>query len=297
MSKGKYRKSLTLLPVSLVLLGCESGDAEEQSVDVGEAVEYTLTGIEPGSGTNDLAIDMLDDYDNLEGWEVQGSSTAGMVTSLDQAIKREKPIIVTAWTPHWIFEEYDLKMLEDPKNSLGEEEFIETIARKGLAEEKPNAYAILDNFNWEIEDIQQVMLAAQYVPFEEASANWVDENRDLVEEWTKGSETVDGEPLHLISTPWDTERSSSHVMKVVLEELGYDVDITTVDPVIMFQALATGEGDASLAAWLPITFGSYYEEFESQIDNLGPNMSGALNGLAVPAYMDVDSVEDLPAME
>lgn len=297
MSKSKYRRSLIILPVSLLLLGCESGGAEEEPVNVGEAVNYTITSIEAGSGTSDLAIDMLDDYDNLEGWEVQTSSTAGMITSLDQAIQNEEPIIVTAWTPHWIFEEYDLKFLEDPKSSLGEEEYIHTIAREGLAEDMPNAYAILDKFNWEVEDMQEVMLAAQDISFEEASADWVEENRDRVDEWTEGSETVDGEPLELVSTPWDTERSSSHVMEIVLEELGYEVTITTVDPVVMFQAIAHGEGDASLAPWLPITFGRYYEEFEDQIDDLGPNMSGALNGLVVPEYMDIDSVEDLPAME
>lgn len=297
MSKSKYRRSLTILPVSLLLLGCESGGAEEEPVNVGEAVDYTITSIEAGSGTSDLAIDMLDDYDNLEGWEVQTSSTAGMITSLDQAIQNEEPIIVTAWTPHWIFEEYDLKFLEDPKNSLGEEEYINTIAREGLAEDMPNAYAILDKFNWEVEDMQEVMLAAQDIPFEKAATNWIEENRDRVDEWTEGSETVDGEPLQLVSTPWDTERSSSHVMKIVLEELGYDVAITTVDPVVMFQAIAHGEGDASLAPWLPITFGRYYEEFEDQIDDLGPNMSGALNGLVVPEYMDIDSVEELPAMK
>jgi glycine betaine/proline transport system substrate-binding protein len=86
-------------------------------------------------------------------------------------------------------------------------------------------------------------------------------------------------------------------MQIVLEELGYTVDITSVDPVVMFQAIAHDEGDASLAPWLPMTFGAYYDEYEDQIVDLGPNMSGAMNGLVVPAYMDIDSVEDLPAKD
>ncbi|MDZ7836375.1 MAG: glycine betaine ABC transporter substrate-binding protein [Alkalibacterium sp.] len=297
LKKSKYRRLLTVLPVAFLLLGCESEEANEESMNVGEEVDYTIVGIEAGSGTTELAANALEDYDNLEGWEMQTSSTAGMITSLEQAIANEEPIIVTAWRPHWIFEEYDLKFLEDPEASLGEEEFIHTITREGLEEDMPNAFTVLENFSWNIADMEEVMLAAQDVPFEEAALDWVEENRDMVDEWTEGVETVDGEDFQLVSTPWDTERSSSHVMEIVLEELGYDVDITNVDPVVMFQAIAYDEGDASLAPWLPLTFGSYYDEYEDQIVDLGPNMTGAQNGLVVPAYMDVDSIEDLPAPE
>ncbi|GEK89836.1 glycine betaine/proline transport system substrate-binding protein [Alkalibacterium putridalgicola] len=297
MKKSKYRRLLTVLPAAFLLLGCEAGESEEEPADVGEAMDHTIVGIEAGSGTTEMAEDMLNDYDNLEGWELQTSSTAGMVTALEQAIENEEPIVVTGWTPHWIFEEFDLKILDDPKNSLGEEEFIHTIVRQGLAEDMPGAYTVMENFSWEVEDMQEVMFAAQDIPFEEAATNWVEDNRDMVDEWTAGAEPVDGQEFRLVSTPWDSERASSHVMQIVLEELGYTVDITSVDPVVMFQAIAHDEGDASLAPWLPMTFGAYYDEYEDQIVDLGPNMSGAMNGLVVPAYMDIDSVEDLPAKD
>lgn len=297
MKKSKYRRLLTVLPAAFLLLGCEAGESEEEPADVGEAMDHTIVGIEAGSGTTEMAEDMLNDYDNLEGWELQTSSTAGMVTALEQAIENEEPIVVTGWTPHWIFEEFDLKILDDPKNSLGEEEFIHTIVRQGLEEDMPGAYTVMENFSWEVEDMQEVMFAAQDIPFEEAATNWVEDNRDMVDEWTAGSEPVDGQEFRLVSTPWDSERASSHVMQIVLEELGYTVDITSVDPVVMFQAIAHDEGDASLAPWLPMTFGAYYDEYEDQIVDLGPNMSGAMNGLVVPAYMDIDSVEDLPAKD
>ena len=57
--------------------------------------------------------------------------------------------MVTGWTPHWKFSAYDLKYLEDPKGTLGGAENIKTIARKGLEEDMPEAYKILDRFNWE----------------------------------------------------------------------------------------------------------------------------------------------------
>lgn len=295
MKKSNYQRLLTVLPISFLLLGCGTDEAEgEASSTVGEDVEYTITATEPGAGLTELTHDTVAAYDNLEGWEVQESSTAGMITSLDQAIQNEEPIIVTAWRPHWIFESYDLKFLDDPKNTLGEEEYVHTIARLGLEEDKPEAYAVLDAFEWEAEDMQKMMLEAQDASFEEVTADWMEENQEYVDELLEGIDPVDGESLELVSTPWDTERSSSSVMEAILEQLGYNVEVTNVDPVIMFQAIATGEGDASLAPWLPSTHGSFLEEYGEDIVDLGPNMEGTLNGFVVPDYMDVDSIEDLP---
>ncbi|PRY83109.1 glycine betaine ABC transporter substrate-binding protein [Alkalibacterium olivapovliticus] len=294
MIKGN-RKMLTLLPLSFLLLGCNGDTGAEGAEDLGKDLNYTVTGIEPGAGTMELADNLTVDYDNLSNWEIETSSTAGMITSLDQAIQNEEPIVVTGWIPHWKFEEYNLKFLDDPENTFGEEEDVHTIAREGLAEDMPEAYEILDNFHWETEDMQGVILAAQDLPFEEAAGGWVDANRDYVDELVAGVDMVDGDSIQLISTPWDTERSSAHVMQIILEEQGYDVTITNVDPVIMFQAIGTGDGDASLAPWLPTTHGSFMDTYGENIDDLGVNMTGTLIGLVVPDYMDIDSVEDLPA--
>ena len=142
--------------------------------------------------------------------------------------------------------------------------------------------------------MQKMMLEAQDASFEEVTTDWMEENQEYVDELLEGIDPVDGESLELVSTPWDTERSSSSVMEAILEQLGYNVEVTNVDPVIMFQAIATGEGDASLAPWLPSTHGSFLEEYGEDIVDLGPNMEGTLNGFVVPDYMDVDSIEDLP---
>ena len=86
-------------------------------------------------------------------------------------------------------------------------------------------------------------------------------------------------------------------MKEVLTQQGFKVTVTPVDPAIMFQAIATGEGDASLAPWLPTTHGSFYEKHKADIVDLGPNLTGTQNGFVVPAYMDIDSIEDLQPKE
>ncbi|MDC3424081.1 glycine/betaine ABC transporter [Aquibacillus sp. 3ASR75-11] len=299
------------LSLSLVVAGCGQEDTDdtannadnggddqtETTANVSSEIEYTITGIEPGAGITQATDNALTEYENLSGWEQETSSTAAMLTALGDAIDNEEPIVVTGWSPHYMFAKYDLKYLEDPEGVFGGVEYIATIVRKGLKEDMPEAYTILDRFQWEPADMESVMLAAQDIDFEKAAQQWVDENQETVAEWTDGVEPVDGTPIELVLTPWDTERSSANVAKVVLEQQGYDVTLTPVDPSVMFQAIAEGDGDASLAPWMPQTHAAFYEEYEGQFEDLGKNLTGAKIGLVVPSYMDIDSIEDLEPAE
>ncbi|MGE7839271.1 glycine betaine ABC transporter substrate-binding protein [Lysinibacillus sp. NPDC093712] len=292
---------LTLgLATMLLLTGCGDGDSKKEdgnstgnAPSIGEQVDYKIIGIEPGAGLTELAEKTIEEYENLKGWELEQSSTPGMLGSLEQAIRNEEPIIITGWTPHWMFSSYDLKFLEDPQGTLGGSENINTLARKGLEKDLPDAYTILDRFYWEPEDMEAVMFEAQTSSFEEAADKWIEENQEKVNEWTKDAKKVSGKEIELASTPWDSERASSSVLQAVLEDLGYTVTITPVDPAIMFQAIATGVADATVAAWLPTTHSSFYEKYKDDFDDLGENLKGTKNGFVVPEYMDIDSIEDL----
>ena len=81
-----------------------------------------------------------------------------MTAALKKAYNKEEPIIVTGWSPHWKFSKFDLKYLEDPKGTYGDEENIHSIARIGLAKDHPSAYKVLDQFNWPEEDMNTVMV-------------------------------------------------------------------------------------------------------------------------------------------
>jgi len=291
-------KLLSVASASLLLAACggeETSDNEEASI--GEQLEYTITGIEPGAGITATTERALEEYDNLDGWELETSSTAGMMGQLDSAYGNEEPIVITGWTPHYKFEQYDLKFLEDPEGTFGEPEFVHTMARMGFEEDMPNAYAIMENFSWEVDDMQSIMLAAQDMEFDEAAANWIEENQETVDSWTEGIEEANGESIELGSFPWDSERASSAVITQVLEDHGFDVTVNNVDPSILFQALAQGEVDVTVAPWLPTTQGAYLEEYGDEIVDMGPNMEGTVIGLVVPEYMEIDSIEDLNAPE
>nr|WP_240795541.1 glycine betaine ABC transporter substrate-binding protein [Aquibacillus halophilus] len=296
------------LSLAIIISGCGGDDKEEEkdsqaenetNLNVSEEMNYTITGIEPGAGITQATEKALEGYENLSGWEFQTASTAAMLTSLKDAYDNEEPIVITGWSPHWMFAEWDLKYLEDPKGIYGDVEYISTIVRKDLKTDMPEAYEILDRFHWEPEDMENLMQQAQEMEFEEAAKKWVehDDNKERVSEWTEGLQQVDGQKIKLVLTPWDTERSSAHVMSQVLENQGYDVTLTPVDPSVMIQAVATGDADASLAPWLPRTHGDFYDAYEGEFEDLGENLKGAKIGLVVPEYMDIKSIEELEAAD
>ena len=89
--------------------------------------------------------------------------------------------------------------------------------------------------------------------------------------------------------------ASTHVMQTVLEQQGYKVRAIAASYAAIYFALANGEADATLCSWLPTLHANYYEKTKKHLDNLGPNMPGTRSGLVVPAYVSIDSIDQLAA--
>ena len=101
----------------------------------------------------------------------------------------------------------------------------------------------------------------------------------------------------LASTPYDTERSSANVLKLVFEEAGYDLQVQTVDVGLAFLAVADGSADAFVGAWLPTCHGNYFEKYEDRMDFVRVNMEGTRCGIVVPSYVDIDSIDELNSVK
>ncbi|WP_404375531.1 glycine betaine ABC transporter substrate-binding protein [Vreelandella aquamarina] len=151
--------------------------------DNADSFNGEIIGIDPGAGLMALTEKVVDTYD-LE-LNLRSGSGATMTAALASAIQNEEDVVVTGWTPHWMFARFDLKYLEDPENVYGGAEQIHTVVRDGLKEDMPEAYAILDAFEWTPEQMGEVMLMNQEDgsdPYENAK-QWVEENQDVVEQW------------------------------------------------------------------------------------------------------------------
>ncbi|ADU28608.1 glycine betaine ABC transporter substrate-binding protein [Evansella cellulosilytica] len=176
--------------IGLVVPSYMTIDSIEDLDQYADELGSTITGIEPGAGVVQAAETAVDeDYANLDGWDVQTSSSGAMAQALGEAVNNEEPIVVTGWTPHWKFASYDLKYLDDPQGSFGEAEYIATMVREGLQEDLPGAYQILDQFNWTAADMEEVMLDIQEgASAEDAAAAWIEANEEKVAEWVAGVE-------------------------------------------------------------------------------------------------------------
>lgn len=109
-----------------------------------EKFDGNIQEIEPGAGIMVSTETAIEEYE-LD-YEIQSSSTVGMATELQGSIDGGEWKVVTLWQPHWTFARMDLKFLDDPKNIYGEGDNIVFLARNGLSEDRPEAYAILERY-------------------------------------------------------------------------------------------------------------------------------------------------------
>ena len=114
---------------------------------------------------------------------------------------------------------------------------------------------------------------------------------------TKAPAKIDkSQPVRIAYVEWSSAVASANVVKDVLEsKLGYKVRLIPVSAAAMWQAVAVGDADALLSAWLPTTHAAYYKRFHTQVDDLGPNLTGTKIGLVVPDYVTIDSITQLEA--
>ncbi len=286
-----------LLVLSLFVAGC-GGDKDKPAGEktAAERLEGRIIGIEPGAGIMSKSEEVIEAYGLGEKYKLMDGSSATMVAALSEAIENEEWVVVTGWTPHWKFAKWDLKYLEDPKGIFGGAEQIKTYVRKGLKEDMPDVYALLDNFNWTPEDMNTLMIQNLEEGADEYAnaVAWIEANEDKVAKWIPEETATKKGKVTMILVPWDTEIASNNVVKAVLQEkMGYEVDLLEVDAGAMYQGLASGEADGMIAAWMPTTHAHYVEATKDNIVDLGVNLDGTKIGWVVPSYMTIDSIEDL----
>lgn len=286
-----------ILVLSLLVAGC-GGDKDKPAGEktAAERLDGRIIGIEPGAGIMSKSEEVIEAYGLGEKYKLMDGSSATMVAALSEAIDNEEWVVVTGWTPHWKFAKWDLKYLEDPKGIFGGDEQIKTYVRKGLKEDMPDVYALLDNFNWTPEDMNTLMIQNLEEGADEYAnaVAWIEANADKVAKWIPEETSTEKGKVTMILVPWDTEIASNNVVKAVLQEkMGYEVDLLEVDAGAMYQGLASGDADGMIAAWMPTTHAHYVEATKDDIVDLGVNLDGTRIGWVVPSYMTIDSIEDL----
>ncbi len=113
---------------------------------------------------------------------------------------------------------------------------------------------------------------------------------------TGDSGAAESKEVKLGAVNWAEGIAMTNLAKAVLEEkMGYSVEITVADVAPIFASVASGDYDAFMDAWLPLTHETYMEEYGEKLVDLGHNFEGAKIGLVVPSYVDIDSIEEMNA--
>lgn len=101
-------------------------------------------------------------------------------------------------------------------------------------------------------------------------------------------------------TAWaDAEVVTTLAEKLLEQRVGYQVDRVMTDIGIQYQAVAKGDLDIMLMAWLPLTHRNYWRKVRDRVVNLGPLYMGRL-GWVVPDYIpksELNTIADLKKPE
>lgn len=155
--------------------------------DVKEKLKGRIEGIDPGAGLTRLSEKAVKDYD-LDGYKLQISSEAGMLTMVDRAIRKKEWFVATSWSPHWMFGKYELRYIADPKTSLGEAEHVDVVARKGFEEDNPEVAGFLSRMKLPIADLEAAMFTAQETSYEKAVDAYIADHPDQIKAWLDAEE-------------------------------------------------------------------------------------------------------------
>ncbi|MFG2556314.1 ABC transporter permease/substrate binding protein [Streptomyces sp. NPDC048581] len=146
-----------------------------------------IIGIEPSAGMMGMLKDkVLKEY-GLEGeYDVVDGSTPAMLAELKRAYAKKEPVVVTLWSPHWAYSDYDLTKLKDPKGAWGKGDGVHTLARKGFAEDNPEVGQWLKDFSMteqQLTGLESQITKAGKGKEQDAVRTWLKRNPGLVDKW------------------------------------------------------------------------------------------------------------------
>src|SRR5687767_15798899 len=76
--------------------------------EVQQKLSSRIQGIDPGAGLMQASEKTLKEY-GLKNYQLVSASDAAMLAGLERAMKRNEWIVVTGWSPHWMFAKYKLR--------------------------------------------------------------------------------------------------------------------------------------------------------------------------------------------
>jgi glycine betaine/proline transport system substrate-binding protein len=151
--------------------------------DVKSKVNGTIDGIEPGGGLMQASEKTIKAYD-LNGYNLQSSSEAGMLAGVSRAYQSKQWVVATVWSPHWLFQKWQMRYLKDPKGTLGGEEQVHAFASKQFASKFPRADVFFKHFKLTLADVESIEYEGNSTnDYAAAAKKFVDAHPEKLSAW------------------------------------------------------------------------------------------------------------------
>jgi glycine betaine/proline transport system substrate-binding protein len=152
-----------------------------------------ILGIEPGAVISEqVPNEVIPTYDLEQ--EYIPSSTAGMLSEVDNLYDNQEPFAFTAWSPHWMNQRYDFHFLQDPEDALGElndPAEMMMIVNEDLPDDDPVAMAFMQALTLneeQLNDLEDTINEAGD-PLEGAR-QWAQDNPEVVQPWIEAARSA-----------------------------------------------------------------------------------------------------------
>ncbi|MEZ2349951.1 choline ABC transporter substrate-binding protein [Caballeronia sp. RCC_10] len=162
-----------------------------------DELEGKIYGIEPGSSANAKIQKMIDTNQfGLGGFKLVQSSEAGMLVTVERAIREKKPVVFLAWEPHPMNIQMKINYLSGGDDVFGPnygEARVYTLTNTDFLTRCPNAGKLVKNlrFTTDLENRLMQPVMNKERPAEAAKA-YLKKNPQLLDSWLAGVKTVDG---------------------------------------------------------------------------------------------------------
>ena len=151
-----------------------------------------LVGIESGAGLTRVTQDDAIPGYGLEDMNFVVSSTPAMLAELKGATDAGKDVAVTLWRPHWAYDAFPIRDLEDPLGLMGDAEEINSVGRTDFTTDYPTVASWIAAF--ELDDEQ--LFSLENIMFNEndgadldgSAKEWLEQNPTFVEDLKAAAE-------------------------------------------------------------------------------------------------------------
>ncbi|USU20585.1 choline ABC transporter substrate-binding protein [Paraburkholderia fungorum] len=162
-----------------------------------DQLDGKIYGIEPGSSANAAIQKMIaSNQFGLGGFKLIESSEAGMLVSVDRAIREKKWVVFLGWEPHPMNITIDMKYLTGSDGVFGPndgEARVYTLTAPDYLTRCPNAGKLVSNlrFSTQLENVVMQSVMNKEKPADAAKA-YLKKNPQVLDAWLAGVKTFDG---------------------------------------------------------------------------------------------------------